>query len=227
MEFNQVHKLDQEIFALVNKVRADPKILLPHLQGMLVNFEDTLYKREGQKPNIRTKEGASGVQTAIEFLTHQTSLPPLTWNADLTLAAKAHVDDIGPKGLLQHESSNGESVKDRFGHYGKFVGCYGENLSFNCDTAEEVVSQLIIDDGLPERGHRDNIFNKEFKVFGCYSGPHKDFEMMTCMDLAGGFVKNGEPDPIELQMDRFLKEPIEIEMPQNVISWKQNSKVNV
>lgn len=130
------------------------------------------------------------------------------------------MNDIGVKGLLQHESSNGQSVKERFTNFGKFVSCYGENLSFNCDTAEEVVAQLIIDDGLPERGHRDNIFNKEFRVFGCFSGPHKEFEMMTCMDFAGGFVKAGEPDPIELQMDRFLKEHIEIEMPPNVVSWK-------
>jgi hypothetical protein len=28
-------------------------------------------------------------------------------------------------------------------------------------------------------------------------------------------------------MDKFLKEPVEMDMPTNVISWKQNSKVNV
>ena len=71
------------------------------------------------------------------------------------------------------------------------MSCYGENLSFSCETGEEVVAQLIIDDGVPERGHRENLFNKEFKVFGCHSGPHKDFEKMCCLDFAGGFVKAG------------------------------------
>ena len=58
--------------------------------------------------------------------------------------------------------------------------------------------QLIVDDGVPERGHRENIFNPEFKVFGCYTGAHSDFETMSCLDLAGGFVKLGDADPIEL-----------------------------
>jgi len=48
---------------------------------------------------------------------------------------------------------------------------------------------------------------------------------MTCIDYAGAFVVNGEPDPIEKQMDDFLKEEVEFEMPENVRSWKQNSKI--
>ena len=47
-----------------------------------------------------------------------------------------------------------------------------------------------------ERGHRENIFNHEFKVMGCYSGNHTDFDTMTCIDFAGGFIKEGEEDPI-------------------------------
>ena len=76
------------------------------------------------------------------------------------------------------------------------MSCYGENLSFHCETAEEVLAQLIIDDGVPERGHRENIFNREFRVFACYSGSHKDFDTMTCMDFSGGFIKHGDEDPI-------------------------------
>jgi|TARA_B110000305_G_C18926631_1_gene397645 hypothetical protein len=50
---------------------------------------------------------------------------------------------------------------------------------------------------------------------------------MTCVDYAGAFVAKGEPDPIERQMDQFLKEEVEFEMPENVRSWKQNSKIQV
>lgn len=83
-------------------------------------------------------------------------------------------------------------MKERFAKYGKFISCYGENLSFSCETPEEIVAQLIIDDGVPERGHRDNLFNKEFKVMGCYTGDHRDFDKMTCVDFAGGFVREGQ-----------------------------------
>lgn len=129
---------------------------------------------------------------------------------------------------MSHEGSNGKTVKERISEYGKFAICYGENLSFNCATPEEVVLQLIIDDGVPERGHRQNIFNPEFKVFGCFTGVHKDYDSMTCLDFVGGFVKHGDVDPVEKHIDMFLKEAVDfVDMPPNIISWKQNSKINV
>jgi len=57
-----------------------------------------------------------------------------------------------------------------------------------------------------ERGHRENIFNKDFKVFGCYSGPHKDYDCMSSLIFAGGIVKKGDADPIEEQMQAYLRE---------------------
>ena len=62
---------------------------------------------------------------------------------------------------------------------------------------------------------------------GCYSGEHQDFNFMTCIDYCGAFVANGEADPIEQQMDAFLKEEVIFEMPDNVRSWKQTSKIQV
>ena len=130
------------------------------------------------------------------------------------------MEDIGPKGMMQHESSQGATVKERIMQHGKIIHCYGENLSFHCDEAHEVLEQLIIDDGILERGHRENIFNKEFRLFGCYSGPHKDFDCMSVLQFAGGLVKKGDPDPIEQQMESYLKEAVDIEMPPDVRSWK-------
>jgi uncharacterized protein YkwD len=56
---------------------------------------------------------------------------------------------------------------------------------------------LIVDDGVPNRGHRENIFNPDFRCLGVFTGHHKDFETMTCIDYAGSFVKSGDADPIE------------------------------
>lgn len=43
---------------------------------------------------------------------------------------------------------------------------------------------------------------------GCNSGEHKEFNQMTCIDYAAGYVPKGESDPIEKQMDIFLKEEV-------------------
>ena len=134
--------------------------------------------------------------------------------------------DTGAKGFVQHESSDGTPVKERLKKYGKIVTCYGENLSYHCETAMDVLLQLLVDDGVPNRGHRENLFNPDFRCCGVFSGPHKDFDTMAVIDYAAAFVKAGEEDPIERQMDEFLKEEVEFEnMPPDIRGWKQNSKI--
>ena len=122
----------------------------------------------------------------------------MRWVEDVANAAKDHTEDIGPKGLIQHDSSNGRTgVKERLRKYGNVISCYGENLSFHCEDAKEVMIQLIVDDGVQNRGHRENIFNSEFNVMGSYTGAHKDFNLMTTVDYCGAFVGKNQPDPIE------------------------------
>ena len=101
-------------------------------------------------------------------------------------------------------------------------------MSFHCETALEVILQLLVDDGVPNRGHRENLFNDDFRCCGVYSGQHKDFDCMTVIDYSASFVKAGAEDPIERQMDEFLKEEVQFDdMPHDIRGWKQNSKIQV
>ena len=133
-----VSENDAQIFDLMNKLRDDPKSFIPHLQEMLGRFEGDMLKQPG-KTTLRTKEGPAAVNEAIEYLNRISTVRPLRWHEELSRAARDHVLDIGPKGLVQHESSDGTSVKERLKKYGKIVTCYGENLSFHCETAMEVI----------------------------------------------------------------------------------------
>jgi len=60
----------------------------------------------------------------------------------------AHAKEIGPRGLVQHESWDGTQVKDRLKKYGKIITCYGENMALYAETPMEVVLQMICDDGV-------------------------------------------------------------------------------
>lgn len=200
-----VSEVDKKVWSLHNDVRKDPKMFIPDLTAMLEQFDGMLLKRQG-KVTLRTKEGKEAVSEAIQYLKNQSAVNPLKWNSHIYKACQDHVNDIGPKGLIQHDSSDGKTgVKERLRKYGNVISCYGENLSFHCEEAVEIMLQLIVDDGVPNRGHRENIFNPEFNVVSCFTGTHKDFNSMTVVDYAGAFVASGEPDPIEKQMDQFLK----------------------
>ncbi len=51
---------------------------------------------------------------------------------------------------------------------------------------------------------------------------------MSTLDFCACFVRSGEEDPIEKQMDAFLKEEVEFpHMPADIRGWKQNSKISV
>lgn len=57
---------------------------------------------------------------------------------------------------------------------------------YGSDDPTDIVAQLLIDDGVPSRGHRKNILNKEFKIVGVAFGPHTKFKNMTVQNFAGG-----------------------------------------
>ena len=39
----------------------------------------------------------------------------------------------------------------------------GENISYGSPDGEDVVESLFIDDGIPSRGHRDNLMDPNFR----------------------------------------------------------------
>lgn len=134
-----VQQIDKDIFEMHNNLRKNPKMLVPDLEAMLEQFDGMLLKRPG-KVTLRTKEGKEAVQEAIKFLNEASTIQPLRWSNEVGFAARDHGDDIGPKGLIQHDSSDGRTgVKERMRKYGNIVSCYGENLSFHCEDAKEVM----------------------------------------------------------------------------------------
>merc|ERR1712226_1281949 len=179
------------------------------------------------------KDGVTAVDEAIDDLRIAEALPELEFNEKLSEAAEAHCVELGkPNALPKNEGAGGETVKDRLKRFGKIVHTYGQSMSFNCMTAEEVVVQLLISDGNKERRHRKNLLNPEYKVVGIASGKHEEYYTMAVIDFAGGFVGLDEEDPATIAMKKYLDEKPDFEekmkeLPGEYRSWKQKSKVKM
>jgi hypothetical protein len=50
-----------------------------------------------------------------------------------------------------------------------------------------MVDDLIVDDGVPSRGHRLCIYDSKFTMAGCFVGSHDVYSNMAAMQFTGGF----------------------------------------
>ncbi len=104
----------QNIFNLINKFRANPRELARHLQ-QLKKYLDTNSNilSEPDKIQIQMVEGEEVFNEAINYLNNLRPMQPFQWEEALAQSAQEHVDDIGPKGLLLYQSSDGTEPEDR------------------------------------------------------------------------------------------------------------------
>ena len=129
-------------------------------------------------------EGINVFKEAITFLKSLKPLNPLQWDNNLFSSAQEHVNDIGPKGLLLYQSSDGTEPEDRITKYGNY-DILGENIDFGPNDAIGVIISLTLDDGEEERPHRENLFKNDYVKVGIACGPHKSEFQMCVMDFAG------------------------------------------
>lgn len=180
------NSLEMAVLAELNVARTKPLKYVEYLKEHRNTFDGNTSRGPGGK--IRTKEGVAAVDEAIEVLSKQTPLTALEFSAGLALSALDHVEDTGPQGITGHDGADGSKSSGRAKRYGKWKKTTGENCSYGEKDARRIVMQLIIDDGVAGRGHRVNIYNKDFHVVGIACGPHQHYGDMCVMVFAGGFT---------------------------------------
>ena len=64
---------------------------------------------------------------------------------------------------------------------GRYVA---EVITYGSRTAADVVRQLVVDDGVPDRGHRTILFDPEFRFAGVACAPHPEYREACVVALA-------------------------------------------
>ncbi len=170
----------------MNRARANPpayrQVLLAwrgKFSGKKVRLSDRAF--------LQTQEGTPAVDEAMKFLQTTRPVATLGLSKGLTLAARDHVRDQGSSGATGHNGRDRSTPFQRMERYGRWQQIAGENIAYGPSTAQAVVRDLIIDDGVADRGHRTNIFQPKFRLTGVACGYHQQYRVMCTIEYAGGY----------------------------------------
>ncbi len=178
--------LEAGVLREMNLARSEPRRYAEFLEERRRYYRGNRFERPGDIAIITT-EGVGAVDEAIDFLRQVKPIGALTPSRGMSRAADDHVRDQGPSGGLGHRGKDRSRAYDRANRYGRWNGKIGENISYGQDDPRDVVVQLIVDDGLRDRGHRDNIFDPAFRVVGVACGEHSAYRAMCVTKFAAGY----------------------------------------
>ena len=187
-EANYLSPSEKAVVHEINLARTAPKNYASFLEPFKKYYHEKLIKLPNETPII-TKEGVEALMEATRFLRSTKPVPLLNLSKGMSWGARDHVKDLGLSGGSQHRGSDRSQPWDRVNRYGIWQKVIGENISFGHDRARNIVMSLIIDDGVPHRGHRKNIFNSDFRVIGVACGEHPNYKTICIITLAGGYIE--------------------------------------
>jgi hypothetical protein len=175
-------RLEPGILAALNQLRADPSSYVAVLREQRPFYRGDLLEIPGQ-PDLRTREGVRPLDEAIAALRlMHANLGRVALSAGLSRAAADHVIETGRRGLMGH----GDFGK-RIERYGTWLGGIGEDISYGPREGREIIVNLLIDDGVADRGHRRSLLDPRWRYVGIACGFHARYGTMCVMDFASNF----------------------------------------
>ena len=178
---------EKEILFELNKARSNPALYADEYMVPLRSYYDgNRYMRPGQ-PIIITSEGRRALDECIRVMKNMRPINSLKPERGLYMAACDHMRDQRENGGIGHFGSDGSKPFTRMERYGTWDHCAAENISYGIDDAKMIVISLLIDDGVPDRGHRNNILNPDFTVAGISYGSHPSYGSTCVIDFAGAY----------------------------------------
>ena len=178
--------VEKDVVLEMNKARSNPALYAElYVEPRTKRFDGNLYDNY-----VMTNEGVKVVNELIEYMKKAKPLPPLQAQKGLSLAAQNHSSTQGETDQTGHTGVDGSTPFTRIEKYGTYKTA-GENIDYGATSGREIVVQLLIDDGVPNRGHRKNIMAKDFDSTGVgFTKKHQTYGSVCVITYAGGYADN-------------------------------------
>jgi uncharacterized protein YkwD len=175
--------VEKDVVFELNKVRTNPRQYIRYIKEERAYYRGNMIKRPGEIA-IVTNEGVSAVNECISALKKAMPVGILYPDERLHKAAAYLANDHAQTGKTGHNSSDGTSMATRIKKYVEQFRAAGENVSYGAGDARKIVIQLLIDDGVPSRGHRTIIMTADFNFCGTAIDKHPIYRQVCVIDFA-------------------------------------------
>jgi uncharacterized protein YkwD len=182
-------RIEGEVIDALNRARTSPASVATDLDALTRYFSGKLLQRPGQQIAVQTAEGVAAVREAASAARSQAPVSAVALSSVLSRAARDQAVDQARTGATGHVSADGSTVDIRVKRYGTWSRSLSENIEYSSfSRGAEVIENLLVDDGVPDRGHRKNIYDPTARVVGVACGPHPKYGSMCVIVQAGGFT---------------------------------------
>lgn len=179
--------LSEELIAETNKMRANPAAYAQRLEAIRDYYEGNLVKVPG-RPAVQVVEGVGALDEAIAVLRGSPPLGALAFSPGMSFGANDHAADLGSKGITGHFGSDGSDPFARINRYGQWRSSASENISYGQATiAEWHLINLLVDDNVPSRGHRQALLEPGYSAMGAACQAHPGFRIVCVMNYASEY----------------------------------------
>ena len=171
------------VVAALSTLRQNPQAHADLLRKWLPWFDGHVLRLPGE-PGRMTQEGRAAVLEAIAAL--DACAPLLAHNAHpgLQRAATDHAADQARTGGFGHQGSDGSSPFGRMQKYARVSGLTAENITYGPATPMDIALDLVVDDGVADRGHRRNVLHPRLFLAGAGLAWHPTGRVICVVDYA-------------------------------------------
>ena len=168
------------LMVLAGVARAEPGLA----PGVLAEINFIRTHPHDYAADLRRGEMTPATAEAIAFLESRPPAPPLRVETGLGASAASHAADQGRHDSFEHTGSDGSSPGERMRGEGVWAGLLAEEMSAGDMSAAGLVRQMIIDEDVPDRGHRNDLMDPTLKRAGVGCAPHPTYGTVCVVDLA-------------------------------------------
>ena len=199
-------RIKREVIAESNRIRTNPKAYIPILEGYLKNFDGNLLTLPDKHEILETEEGPRAYKEAIEFLKNQKPINVIEYDEEASKVALEYSKFLSNSKEGQVEDEN--QIEQRVEKYLDYDYSISENIDFGGSTGVEVIVNLLVDDGVKNRTHRENLFSDKYEYYGVGVFEHSDYDFCTVIDYFGDILGYKDPEKNKIfQAKKAKKKP--------------------